>query len=187
MRCTDERTGKELWRVSAKNTVTYEGIDLLARMLAWADAKVNMAYLEFAPVDSPEASSSSAVAASPDEGRDYYKAIDADDGRTTDYLRVAIVVPPYLETTDAALFVGNRVVFNVFSAGDRGVNGRTFDNGSAVFGLALVHAPSADVADRDQDIVFARTYSFTPKQKIDGSQISLRWTHTVGSAEEVAP
>ena len=177
MVCRDKRTGKVLWRAAARNTMTYDGVDLIARMLAWEDVRINMAYIEFAAGDMGHA------AADPVYGRDYYKAIDADAQRTSDYLRVAIVTPPHTETDpDEDRFDGNKVVFNVFSAGERGINKMPFNATMSVFGLALVYAP--DVADRTQDVVFARTYAFEPKPKVDGSQIALRWTHTVGHASE---
>lgn len=167
--------GKTLWVVRHPNTLVYTGVDLLGRLLAWEDVRINAAYLEFMPPDSggvPE------TTVDPAEGRSYYQAIDDGTGMGSDYLRVPIVVPPYRDSTDEDRFEGNRVTFNVFSTGNLGVNGKPFTENASIFGLALVHAP--DMENRAEDIVFARSYGFTPKVKTDMHQIMLRWSHVFG-------
>ena len=155
-----------------RNTMTYEGIDLMARMLAWEDVRINTAYLEFINnITTPS------VAVDPADGRSYYAELDEGGGVQSDYLRVPIVVRPALEASRAE-FAGNRVVFSAFSSGASGVRGLTFDASSYVFGLALVWAP--DATDRTQDVVFSRGYGFSPKQKSATHQINLQWSHTVG-------
>jgi len=170
--------GKKLWTVSAPNTVVYTGVDLMARMLTWEDIRINAAYLEFVPNGETPPS----VAADPEDGRNYYADLEVAVGPQSDYLRVPIVTPPYTESTDDTKFEGNKVVFTAFSSGETGVGGKVFGEGAQIYGLALVHAPDMD--DRTQDIVFARSYSFSPREKTALSQIMLRWTHTVG---EVTP
>lgn len=171
-----DSVGNLLWFADGKNTLTYEGVDLIAGMLAWNDIKINAAYIEFVPAGFTVPS----IAADPAEGISYYKALLDETSSSVDYLRVPIVTPPYTETTDSSKFTGNRVVFSAFTNGTVGLKGRPFDTGAQIFGLALVYAPVFD--DRTLDIVFARSYDFTPKTKVDMTQIMLRWTHTVGEA-----
>ena len=173
--------GRILWRVRHPNTLVYTGVDLIARMLAWEDVRINAAYLEFMPADG---SSSGTIggAVDPAEGRDYYQAIDEGHGPGSDYLRVPIVTPPYLESTDTSKFAGNRVVFSAFSVGSEGINHQQFGVGARIFGLALVYAP--DMNDRTRDIVFARSYGFEPREKTDVHQIMLRWAHVVGDVTD---
>lgn len=171
-----DSVGNLLWLASGKNTLTYEGVDLIAGMLAWNDLKINAAYIEFVPAGS----SVPATAVDPADGISYYKALREDTSSSVDYLRVPIVTPPYTETTDSAKFTGNRVVFSAFTTGTAGLKGSPFDTGAQIFGLALVYA--VDFDDPELDIVFARSYDFTPKTKVDMTQIMLRWTHTVGEA-----
>ena len=177
------RDGRVLWQIRHPNTLVYTGVDLIARMLAWEDVRINAAYLEFMPADSSSSSSGTiGGAVDPAEGRDYYQAIDEGHGPGSDYLRVPIVTPPYLESTDTSKFTGNRVTFSAFSVGSLGINSQPFSVGARIFGLALVYAPNMD--DRTQDIVFARSYGFEPREKTDVHQIMLRWAHVVGDVTD---
>jgi hypothetical protein len=169
--------GKVLWAVRHPNTLVYDGVDLLAQMLAWEPVRINAAYLEFVA-----SGGSPGGVVDPAEGREYYQAIDDGVGPGSDYLRVPIVTPPHTESSDVEKFVGNRVVFSAFSAGDSGVNGTAFAEGASIFGLALVYAP--DMADRTKDVVFARSYGFDPRVKAGTHQIMLRWAHTLGAATD---
>jgi hypothetical protein len=175
--------GKTLWTVRRPNTLVYTGVDLLARILAWQDLRINAAYLEFMPAgggDPPE------TTVDPAEGRSYYQDIDNGVGMGSDYLRVPIVVPPYIDSTDADRFAGNRVTFSAFSTGSQGVNGKPFGDNATIFGLALVYAPDMGPGAREHDIVFARSYGFSPKVKAGTHQIMLSWAHVLGNVLEPA-
>jgi len=49
---------------------------------------------------------------------------------------------------------------------------------STVFGVALVAAPDAN--DASEDLVFSRSYDFTPISKRINEEISINWPHTFG-------
>ena len=87
-----------------KNTVVYEGVDLLAQIFAGIQPstgaaaavpvqalRINTVYMEFYNGGGP----APAIAVDPAEGRAYYEALEASPG-LQDYLRVPIVATPTL-------------------------------------------------------------------------------------------
>jgi len=164
-----------------RNTVVYEGMDLLALMIAGlAPEGLNAMYLEFED-DNAVPTAISQPVINLDAGRSYYAALEVDALVTKrDYLRVSLAAAPTLDTTDATKYVQNRVLFIASSLGQTaGEGGLPFSVArlSTVYGMALVNAPDAN--DRTQDSVFARTYDFTPKVYATNEQVQLWWRHSV--------
>lgn len=163
------------------NIVTYEGIDLLGKLLAGQDYTINTMYMEFTnsltvPTVTPD----------PADGRSYYAALDVGSS-DLDYIRVPLTADPVLESTDATKFSTNRVNFFAMSTGaTAGRGGHVFSNAatppSKIYGVALVCAPDAN--DASQDIVFSRSYNFTAKTKQANEEISIGWSHIFG--EDIA-
>jgi len=157
------------------NIVTYEGIDLLGKLLAGQDININTMYMEF--TNNPPAPT---VTPDPADGRSYYAALDS--GLTDlDYIRVPLISDPTLEATDDDKFSTNRVNFFAMSTGSTaGRGGHVFSNGagSQIYGVALVAAP--DINDASQDIVFSRSYNFLAKDKQVNEEISISWSHIFG-------
>jgi hypothetical protein len=168
------------------NTVVYEGLDILGRMLAGvADEGLNVVYFEFEN-DNPNPGSIVQPSIDLTRGRSYYAALENDAATTKrDYLRVSLLSVPSLDTSDPSLFVSNRVTFIATTVGSvAGEGGQPFNVArlSTVYGVALVYAP--DPNDRTEDMVFARSYDMTPKQLGANEQISIVWRHTI--PEEVS-
>ena len=158
------------------NTVVYEGLDILGRLLAGADVKINVVYMEFVNGGTPPV-----VVVDPAAGRSYYAALEAVP-QTKDYIRVPLVGSPQTSASNVD-FVSNKVTFVSLSADAlAGRGGQPFNNASdsKVFGIALVAA--ADVNDASQDKVFARSYDFTPKTKLLGEEISIVWSQIFGES-----
>ena len=134
--------------------ILYGGADILAALAA-GNSKYAIAamYLEFQNI----ADGSGIVIPTFDRsgGIDYYNGLSG----TIDYLRVPLILPPSLSTTDPSSYQGNRVVFFGMSDGVVGVHGLAFSDValSKVYGAALAATPVP--ADPAQDIVFARTYT----------------------------
>ena len=165
------------WRLhdGFNNIVVNSGVDLMATLLAGRGVAPNTMYLEFMntagapPVITPDAA----------EGRDYYAGVELNGDDNHGYLRLALAAQPQLESSDAA-FNSDRVQFIAISNADYGLYGASaFSDvaNSKVFGLALVAA--VDAGDRSRDIVFARSYDFSYKQKLSGEEIAISWAHTV--------
>jgi hypothetical protein len=156
-----------------KNLVTYEGIDLLGKMLGGNSLRINMAYMEFnngAPL---------AITPDPADGRTYYAALEGDGDTNHGYLRIPLLGDPVLSSSDETKFTTNRVTFYAMTQGSTGIRGANeFSHvvDSYVIGLALVAA--ADINDPAQDLVFSRTYDFTPKVKLANEEVSMRYRHT---------
>lgn len=157
------------------NIIVYEGVDLLAAILAGQSYSINTMYMEFqnggiAPVVTPD----------PADGRSYYAAMESGVG-AADYIRLPLTANPTRESTDASKFSGNRINYFAMSTGaTAGRGGHTFSDtaGSIVYGVALVAAP--DVDDASQDIVFSRSYNFSPKTKQANEEVSIAWGHVFG-------
>lgn len=157
------------------NIVTYEGIDLLGKLLAGRDYTINTMYMEFS-----NGGTTPSITPDPAAGRSYYAALDTGLS-ASDYLRIPLSVEPSLESTDATKFETNKATFFGMSTGQTaGRGGHIFSASetSKVYGVALVAAP--DPNDASQDIVFSRSYDFTPKQKQTDEEISIIWSHVFG-------
>ena len=167
IRIVDVRTGRELRAHFAKNATTYEGADILGRVLAGQGQYVpNMLYFEFDNSGSPPSKTADR------EGRAYYAALEGSALR--DYLRVPMELDPSLSASTGD-FQTNIVTFRCQESTSIGVGGKVFSAAalSSVYGLALVSAVAAN--DRTQDLVYARTYDFPPEEKDDNHQIHVTW------------
>lgn len=175
IRCVNKETGLVVCEQRAANMVIYTGIDLLGKLLSGQAVSPNVAYMEYQnggviPTVTPD----------PADGRAYYAALEA-SGLIQDYIRTSLIGTPMLSTTDATKFATNKVTFFAMStAMTAGKGGRAFSAaaGSVVYGLALAYAADAD--DASQDVVFARTYNFTPITKQVNEEISITWSHEFG-------
>jgi len=163
------------------NTVVYDGMDLLALMIAGlAPEGLNVMYLEFED-DNPNPGTIVKPSIALTSGREYYAGLEVDALVTKrDYLRVSLAVAPALDSTDETKYENNRVLFMASSLGQvEGVGGLPFNVArlSTVYGVALCHAPAPN--DRTQDVVFSRSYNFTPKVLGANEQIWMRWRHAI--------
>lgn len=152
--------------------IVYEGIDLIARILAGQDYRINTMYLEFKNGGAPS------YTVDPAQGRSYYAALDSGGG-ASDYLRVALTTSPVLTSSDPTKFLANIMTILATTFGkNAGQGGFEFSAaaGSVVFGVALVAAPDPD--DASQDLVFDRSYSFTALEKRANEEISILYPRT---------
>lgn len=145
---------------------------------------LNMAYLEYQNVANP-ADAATVPSFQPQDRLGYYAALAGTPDR--DYLRVPMLVTPLLSVRvgDEAFFPagrGNQLTFSIQSAGTIGANGKPFADtvNSKLCGVALVCAPS--IADRTQDLVYARSYYPAAKQqlKTPNGQFGVAYTLTFG-------
>jgi hypothetical protein len=165
--------GKMYQEEFGHNIVTYEGIDLLGKLLAGSDLKVNTMYMEF--TNNPTVPS---ISPDPADGRSYYAALDS-GGSDSDYLRIPLGSETSLSSTDDTKYETNKATFFGMSTGQTaGRGGKVFGTNSKVYGVALVAAP--DPNDASKDIVFSRSYDFTAKTKQVDEEISIIWSHVFG-------
>ena len=158
--------------------IVYEGIDLIGKLLAGSDYRINMMYMEFRNGGLP----APVYTVDPAQGRAYYQALDAGTG-ATDYIRVPLIATPTLTSSDATKFLTNRLTVLATSFGkSAGQGGQAFSSvaGSVVFGVALVAAP--DPNDATQDLVYSRSYDFTAIVKRDNEEVSILWPHTLAES-----
>lgn len=154
-----------------RNQVVYEGVDLLARIVAGQDLAINTMYIEFVN------SGSASPTVDPAQGREYYDDLEA-TGVDTDYLRIPLQLIPALDSSDPDRFASDVVIFTGITGDSTGVSSRAlpFDEASSseVYGVALVCAVDDE---RTNDIVFSRGYpsSAIPKGV---NQLAIRWSHT---------
>jgi hypothetical protein len=168
--CVDEKTKEIIRAVEGDNLVTYEGSDVLAKILAGTvTVPVNYVYIEFGN------SSPSIPTATRTQGRAYYDALTG--GSATDFLRVPLIATPSL-TASSTNYSGNQATFTAISNATSGQNGQSFSSGasSEVVGAALVVAPSA--SDQSQDYVFSRYYLGSTIAKASGQEIVVQWAVT---------
>ena len=159
--------------VEKRNTILFEGADILALLIAGqSDYNVSAMYIEYEnlaspgdPITPPTFDRSGGVA--------YYNGLGASP--TIDFLRVPITVSPAFSTSGTD-YENNIVTFFGVTEGTVGFHGKTFSpsSNSAVFGAALVAAP--DLQDQSQDKVYARTYTGIDKVlKQTGFEIGVTW------------
>ena len=148
---------------------------MLGRLLIGTGTPVNGVYLEFINTVAPPT-----VNPDPADGRAYYAQLEAMAG-DSDYLRIPLSNVPVLSSTDLAKYVSNKATFFAMSTGKTvGEGGHEFSAAavSQVYGVALVCMPS--VSDRDQDIVFSRSYNFSPVTKETGNELSMSMAQIFG-------
>lgn len=168
-------TGRCRSVVTGKNAVVYTGLDLLGKLLAGQGQAPNVVYLEFR-----NGGTTPSITVDPAAGRDYYAGLEV-AGNDSDYLRVPLMATPVMASSDDTKFLTNKVTFSVISAGAvTGQGGKEFSSTaiSKVYGVALVSAP--DFSDVSQDIVFSRSYDFTPVTKQLNEEVTITWSHTFG-------
>lgn len=163
------------------NQIQYDWGFIAAKAIGQGDSSYKIAsmYIEFENVASP-GDPVTIPTFGRDEGTDYYDDLQSSSVR--DFLRVPLTTIPTIgiETGFEAYFTapaGNKLTFFTQTQGTEGIHGKTFSDSvnSKVFGAALVATPV--VADRTQDIVFARAYYSVADQTVkDAShQIGLSW------------
>jgi hypothetical protein len=158
-------------------TVTYEGIDMLGKLVVGQGTPINGVYLEF-----QNGGTIPSVNPDPADGRSYYAALETGTG-DKDYLRIPLSNVPVLSSTDLAKFVSNKLTVFAMSTGQTvGRGGHTFNAAynSTVFGMALVCIE--DVDDASLDKVFSRSYDFSPVLKEVGNEISVSMAHVFGES-----
>lgn len=164
-----KKTGQIKDLIQCKNKILYSGADVLAKCLI-GESAVNTMYMEFDvdpddPVTPPSFDREDGIA--------YYNGLEADENK--DFLRLPLVFNPLIDSSDEDLYNGNQATFFAISEGSAGRWDKTFANGSAVFGAALVAAP--DEADPTKDIVFSRVYSgIGTIVKEAGFEVGVTWT-----------
>lgn len=168
----DEKTGIIKKLVEQPNIIPFQGADIMAKLLSgdltWA---VGAMFFEF------ENTAGTPTVPSPARGENisYYLsdlALEADK----DYMRVPLVIPPGISSSDSAKYDGNQVTFFAITSGVQGVHGKTFDHtvDSKVYGVALAATPDPD--QYTQDRLFSRSYDgFDPVPKEDGYQIGAQY------------
>lgn len=162
------------------NTIVYSAAEVLARLAAGQPGyKIGGFYFEFVNLASP-GDPVSPPAYDRSGAAEYYNSLEV--SLHTDFVRVPLLTPPALSTTDALKYVLNQGLFTAQTSGGTGRWGKPFTVGanSTVFGLALVAMPNAD--DPSQDVVYSRVYPkktdlVTPLAvpKLDGEEISAAW------------
>jgi hypothetical protein len=170
-------TGKRRSVEVGHNIVVYEGIDLLGELLVGTGTAINAMYMEF-----QNGGTTPTVDPDPAEGRSYYAALDTGLS-SRDYLRIVMSSTPTLSSTDPSKYTSNKATFYAMSGGQTvGAGGHPFTAAaqSTVYGVALVAA--ADIDDPSQDMVFSRSYNFTPKQKQVNEEISIQWAQIFDEA-----
>ena len=147
--------------MATTSTYMYEASDAFAKLLAREDVQIYI-FIEYkneATAGTPTPPTVSDLS----KGIDYYlNDIGSGAGDLgIDFLRLPIVSQPYVDTTDAAKYEGNRVTFYSQSQTIDGHHGKAFGNNpgtsvSHVWGAALVLV--SDVADATKDKVILRCY-----------------------------
>lgn len=157
---------REIFRVvRGHNLITYEGADLVTRLLGGSlTSPINMMYIEF------ENGAANPVA-SRTQGRAYYAALVA----PRDYLRVPLIAQPAYSASDGN-YTSNVVRFAAMTSGSTGVVGETFNTSSHVVGAALVLATDLEAAG--QDLVLSRYYLDAELVKASGREIVVQWSVT---------
>lgn len=170
----DEKTGIITRLVEQKNIIPYQGADVLAQLLAGnADYKAAAMFFEFQNAADPNTIAIPSPARS--EGIDYYLN-DVPLTPNRDYLRVPLVVPAGVTSSDSGKYAGNQATFFAITSGTQGVHGTAFSAAadSHVFGVALAATP--EPTEYTRDWLFSRSYAgFSPVPKEDGYQIGAQY------------
>jgi len=166
----DEKTGIIKKMVAQPNIVPYQGADVLARLMSGdINYSIGAMFFEF------ENGAASIPSPTRDEGIDYYLD-DLGLSATKDYVRVPLVVPASISSSDSADYDGNQATFFAITSGAQGVHGKAFSlaASSEVYGVALAATPEPE--QYTSDLLFSRSYSgFSPVAKEDGYQIGAQY------------
>jgi hypothetical protein len=163
----DQQTREVLRVVENSNLVTFEGADVMSRIVAGnVTVPINMMYIEFGN-SSPAIPTATRVG-----GRSYYDAL-ADE--SSDFLRVPMISGPVLAASSSS-YNSNKTTFTAISNATTGYNSTPFSDTSSseVVGAALVVAPS--LTDQTQDYVFSRYYLSSTVAKASGQEIVIQWS-----------
>lgn len=169
------KTGAIRKMIEKNNLILYSGADILAQVLVGKPTyAIDTMYLEFKnlpmstdPITPPTFDRTGGI--------EYYTGLSSSPD--VDFLRVPLTVSPLIDSSNAALYVGNQVTFFGISEGTFGFFGKPFNvvSNSAVYGAALVATP--DLSDQSQDAVFSRAYAGVDKVlKETGEEIGVTWT-----------
>lgn len=168
----NEKTGIIKQLVEQPNIIPFQGADVMAKLLSGdIDWAIGAMFFEF------ENTAGTPTVPTParDENISYYLS-DLALSSTKDYVRVPLVVPAGITSSDSAKYDGNQATFFAITTGVQGVHGKTFDHtvNSKVYGVALAATP--DPEQYTQDRLFSRSYSgFSPIPKEDGYQIGAQY------------
>lgn len=159
--------GRDLVVCRRKNTVTYQGMTALAKVLSGQiSARINAMYFKF---DSSGASGPDSVAA--DATTEDFQGVAA----PYDYVRASLTqgIPG---TSDNSVYVANRAVFvGLVATGTIGeINALAMLPTSVITSMALVVSP--DENDRTQDFVYAVAAPAAVIVPIENSGVGMRWT-----------
>ncbi len=144
---------------------------IVASALSGRGLRLNCLYLEYENVAAPD-DEVTIPGFSEQDDRSYYENLAA--SLTRDYLRIAIAIPGAIDPAPGqeSFFEegqGNMLTLFGESSGTQGMTGKAFSDvaNSKLCGVAVVAAP--DLADRTQDILFARSYYPVDKQQLKPS------------------
>jgi hypothetical protein len=168
----DEKTGIIKQLVEQKNIIPFQGADVMAKLLSGdLDWAIGAMFFEF------ENTAGTPTVPSPARGENIsYYLSDLALEASKDYVRVPLVVPPGIASSDSAKYDGNQATFFAVTSGMQGIHGKTFDHtvDSKVYGVALAATPDPD--QYTQDRLFSRSYDgFDPVPKEDGYQVGAQY------------
>ena len=147
-------TGEIFLMEETSNQIQYGMCDILImRAVGYDDYAINTMYFEYYNAAFLPAPATPTFTR--DEQLAYYTGLPAN----RDFLRVPLIVSPYMQSTDSTRYSANMATLYAMSSGfTEGHNGEPFTVAaqSTVIGLALVVAP--DAANQSEDIVAARSY-----------------------------
>lgn len=166
------------WRLYSEfrdNLFMYNGAEALAKLLS-GDVRYKAAgmYIEFQNVADP-GDVVSVPSYDRSGGISYYDNLVS--SVDTDYLRVPLTAAVLSSSDESKYPIGNQLNCFATTAGVLGVHGKTFSDSanSKVFGGAVIAIP--DDTDATQDLVLARFYFATNKQrvKLANAQLGVEW------------
>ena len=162
----EEDTGRLVQAVSMPNLITYEGADILARLLAGDEAyKPARIYFEFDNDESPATPTEPTDRSSAASGSAYYASAP--------FVRSPFAAPPTISTSDEDDYAGNQATFSAVSSNGDVINGDFgSEHDSHVLFVALAAAPTGSAED---DLVFSRAAVTTPIPKLDGLGIGAQY------------
>lgn len=168
----DEKTGVIRKMVEQPNIIPFQGADVMAKLLSGdLDWAIGAMYFEF------ENTAGAPTVPTPARGENIsYYLSDLALEASKDYVRVPLVVPAGIGSSDSAKYDGNQATFFAITSGVQGVHGKTFDHtvDSKVYGVALAATPEPE--QYTQDRLFSRSYSgFDPVPKEDGYAVGAQY------------
>ena len=168
-----DQRGREIRSLhETPNLYLYGGADIACALVSGLPFRIATMYMEFENLASP---TDPIVPPTYDRtgGIGYYTSLAA----PRDFLRIPITIQPTRQSSDPALYQGNRVSFFALTAGTIGQHGLPFSDtvNSAVFGAALCASP--DPATQANDVVWSRAY-FADRYELKqpNHQIGIEWS-----------